>query len=174
MMMSAAAAPISAENQVATIFQYTVEAYKMFEKLSELLPNPMAAHTYENLAEDEREIRTLIEMKYSDPSVRKTTVGLEKDLRFSDALEGDLSFSETTEYLITREKTMEKWLLDASKNASESDRTFFAYLAGTKRAHLVYLQRELDLLRLYPDWYKREDAESLVVHGRSAAARLGV
>ena len=164
--MSVAAAPTTAENQVATIFQYTVEAYKMFQKLSELLPNPMAAHTYANLAEDEREIRTLIEIKYSDASVQRTTVGLERDFRFQDALEGDLSFTETTEFLITREKTMEKWLMDAAARAPGEDRTFFTYIAGTKRAHLVYLQRELELLRLHPDWYKREDAESLVVHGR--------
>ncbi len=167
--MSAAAAPTTAENQVATIFQYTVEAYKMFQKLSELLPNPMAAHTYANFAEDEREIRTLIEIKYADASVLRTTVGLERDLRFQDALEGDLSFTETTEFLITREKTMENWLVDSAKHASGEDRTFFTYIAGTKRAHLVYLQRELELLRLHPDWYKREDAESLVVHGRPSA-----
>lgn len=168
--MSAAAAPTATENQVATIFQYTVEAYKMFQKLSELLPNPMAAHTYENLAEDEREIRNLVEIKYADPSVQRTTVTLQKDFRFQDALEGDLSFTEVTEMLIAREKRMEAWLVDASKNASDADRQLFAYIAGTKRAHLVYLQRELELLRLHPDWYKREDAEALVVHGRGAGA----
>lgn len=163
--MSVAAAPPTAENQVATVFQYTVEAYKMFEKLSELLPNPMAAHTYANMAEDEREIRNLIEMKYADSSIRPTKIALERDFRFQDALEGDLSFTETTELLIVREKTMEKWLMDASKNGSEADRTLFAYIAGTKRAHLVYLQRELDLLRMHPEWSRREDAEALVVHG---------
>jgi hypothetical protein len=167
--MSAAAAPTTTDDQVATIFQYTVEAYKIFQKLSELLPNPMAAHTYENFAENEREIRNLIEIKYADPSVKRTTVTLERDFRFQDALEGDLSFTEVTEMLIAREKTMEKWLVDASKNATESDRQLFVYIAGTKRAHLVYLQRELDLLRTNADWYKREDAESLIVHGRASA-----
>ena len=165
-MSAAAAAPATTESQVATIFQYTVEAYKMFQKLSELLPNPMAAHTFENLAEDEREVRSLIEMKYSDPSVKPTTIALEKDFRFQDALEGDLSFTETAEFLISRERTMERWLMDAAKSAPESDRALFTYIAGTKRAHLVYLQRELDLLRIDPNWSKREDAEALVVHGK--------
>ncbi|MGH9458985.1 MAG: hypothetical protein ACRD2J_15230 [Thermoanaerobaculia bacterium] len=152
-------------NRISTLFQYTVEAYKMFQKLAELLPNPMAAHSYENLAEDEREIRDLIEIKYADPSVPRTKITLEHDLRFQDALEGDLSYVELTEFLIAREKTMERRLTEAAKAAAEGDRNLLAYIAGTKRAHLVYLQRELDMLRLYPDWYKREDAESLVVYG---------
>lgn len=167
--MSAAAAPTATADQIATVFQYTVEAYKIFQKLSELLPNPMAAHTYQNFAEDEREIRDLIEIKYADPSVPRTNVTLQRDFRFQDALEGDLSFTEVTEMLIAREKTMAQWLVDASKNASETDRLLFAYIAGTKRAHVVCLERELDLLRTYADWYKREDAESLVVHGRPSA-----
>jgi rubrerythrin len=163
--MSATAAPANTENQIATVFQYTVEAYKMFQKLSELLPNPMAAHTYENMAENEREVRNLIEMKYADASVKSTNIALERDFHFQDALEGDLSFTETTELLITREKTMEKWLMDAAKAAPESDRALFTYIAGTKRAHLVFLQRELDLLRIDPNWSRREDAEALIVHG---------
>ncbi len=168
--MSAVAATTTTDDQVATIFQYTVEAYKIFQKLSELLPNPMAAHTYQNFAEDEREIRNLIEIKYADPAVQRTTVTLERDFRFQDALEGDLSFTEVTEMLIAREKTMAQWLVDASKSSSPSDRQLFAYIGGTKRAHVVFLERELDLLRTYADWYKREDAESLVVHGRGAGA----
>jgi rubrerythrin len=160
------ATSVDSATQISKLFQYTVEAYKMFQKLSELLPNPMAAHTYQNLAEDERGIRDLIEIKYSDPSVPKTKITLEEDLRFQDALEGDLSYTEMTEYLISREKTMERRLRDAAKAAEERDRNLLIYIAGAKKAHIVYLERELELLRMYPDWYKREDAENLIVHGK--------
>lgn len=159
---------MNAENQLATVFQYTVEAYKIFQKLAELLPNPMSAAVYTNFAEDERNNRDLLEIKYSDPSVSRIQIGLGSDLKFQDALEGDLSHRELTESLIARERTMERQLRDAAKEASQNDRNLFNHIAGSKRAHLVFLERELGLLRTYEDWYKREDAESLIVHGRSA------
>lgn len=161
-MSAATTAP--AGTTLSHLFQYTVETYKMFQKLSELLPNPMAAHTFENLAEDEREMRDLIEIRYSDPSVSRTKVSLENDLRYQDALEGDLAPVELLESLIVREKTMEKQLTDAAKSG-EAERNLFLYIAAAKRAHVVYLQREVEMLRLYPDWNRREDAEALVVHG---------
>src|SRR5688500_8112280 len=160
-------APVSeSTDQIAMLFQYTVDAYKMFQKLAELLPNPIAAHTFENLAEDERGIRDLIEIKYLDPAVPRTKVKLEQDLRFQDALEGDMSHPELTEFLIAREMTMQRRLRDAAKNGPASERNLALYIAGAKRAHIAYLERELELLRIYPDWYKREDAESLVIRGR--------
>lgn len=165
-MTTAAVQPETA-NRVAILFQYTVSAYKMFEKLAELLPNPMAAHIYENFAEDERNIRDLIEIKYSDPDVPRTTIKLEHDLSFQKALEGDLSHVELTETLIIREKEMAGRLNEFAKTGSDAERNLFLYIAAAKRAHLVYLERELQMLRLYPDWYEREDAESLVVHGRT-------
>ncbi|HUP64346.1 MAG TPA: hypothetical protein VM557_03600 [Thermoanaerobaculia bacterium] len=169
-MTSAAMTPLSDADRISEIFQYTVEAYKMFQKLSEMLPNPMAAHVYENLAEDERATRDLIEIKYSDPRVPRTQITLEHDLRFQDALEGDLSYVELTEFLIVRETTMERRLVEAAKTASEADRNLYLYIASARRAHVAYMERELQMLRLYPDWYKREDAESLVVFGRVGKA----
>ncbi|HVR43442.1 MAG TPA: hypothetical protein VMS56_08350 [Thermoanaerobaculia bacterium] len=152
---------------IPTLFQYTVDAYKIFEKLAELLPNPMSAHVYENLAEDERELRDLIEIKYGDPEVPRTKIMLRNDLRYQDALEGDLAPIELTETLIAREKRMEQQLMEAARTGPEKDRNLYLYVAATKRAHVVYLEREVQLLRIHPDWYKREDAESLVVFGRT-------
>lgn len=156
------------ENQLATLFQYTVEAYKIFQKLSELLHNPMSAAVFTNFAEDERNNRDLLEIKYSDPAVQRMQITLGADLRFQDALEGDLSYRELTEALISRERTMERRLSEAARAATENDRNLFHFIGGSKRAHVVFLERELELLKFYPDWYKREDAESLIVHGRGA------
>ena len=50
---------------------------------------------------------------------------------------------------------------------SASDRNLFGYIAATKRAHEVLLERELAMLASYPDWFTREDAESLIAHGES-------
>ena len=50
------------EQQLGLMIQYTVEAYKTFEKLAENLPNPMAATMFQQFAEDEREHRDLIEL----------------------------------------------------------------------------------------------------------------
>lgn len=169
-MSAAMTAPTQAEQQLATLFQYTVEAYKVFQKLAELLRNPMSAAIFTNFAEDERNNRDLLEIKYLDSSMHRMEITLGADLRFQDALEGDLSFRELTEALIAREKTMEQRLVEAARAASENDRNLFHYIAGSKRAHLAFLQRELDLIRIYPDWYKREDAESLIVHGLSSRA----
>ena len=49
--------------ELAMLFQYTVEAYKVFEKLAENLPNPMTRAMFAQFAVDEREDRDLIEMK---------------------------------------------------------------------------------------------------------------
>jgi hypothetical protein len=42
------------------------------------------------------------------------------------------------------------------------------YLAAGKRAHIVELERELELIKLDPDWFKREDAAWRIVHGPRA------
>ena len=49
--------------------------------------------------------------------------------------------------------------------ASAVDRYLLVYIAATKRAHIVELERELELLKLDGDWFKREDAEWRIVHG---------
>ena len=55
-------AALSAQ-QLAMLFQYTVEAYKVFQKLAENLPNPMTRAMFAQFAVDEREDRDLIDMK---------------------------------------------------------------------------------------------------------------
>ena len=70
-----------------------------------------------------------------------------------------------TEFLIARERTMEKKLTEYSRSSSAIDRYLLIYLASGKRAHIVERERELELIRLDPDWFKREDAESRIVHG---------
>ncbi len=158
------AAPLTNE-QLNTLLQYTLEAYKTFEKLAENLPNPLAAAMFEQFAVDERATRDLIELKMNATRDPRTKVTLANDLAFQDILEGDLSFRETTEFLIARERTMEKKLSELSRSAGATDRGFLIYLASGKRAHAVELERELELIRLDSDWFKREDAQWRIVHG---------
>ena len=160
------AAMTSNDSQLALIFQYTVEAYKTFQKLAESLPNPMSANVFKAMAADERHFRDLLEIKYLDTGSRmKVTLG--GDLRFQDMLEGDLGYREIAEMLIARERTMERKMSEASKSAAESDRNLFRYLSTAKRAHCVLIERELEMIRAYPDWFRREDAQDLIVHGKS-------
>ena len=151
--------------QLNTLLQYTVEAYKTFEKLAENLPNPLAAEMFKQFAVDQREHRDLIDMKMAASATARTKVTLAGDLLFQDILEGDLSYRETAEFLISRERTMEKKLTELSRSAPVSDRPLLIYLASGKRAHVVELERELELIKLDPDWFKREDAQWRIVHG---------
>lgn len=153
------------EQQLGMLMQYTVEAYKTFEKLAENLPNPLTAQMFKQFAVDERESRDILEMKIASAGANKVRTTLAGDLRFQDILEGDLSFRETTEALIAREKTMEKKLVELTRGASTADRYILIYLAATKRAHIVELERELELIKIDRDWFKREDAEFRIVHG---------
>ena len=151
--------------QLNTLFQYTVEAYKTFEKLAENLPNPMVAGMFKQFAVDERENRDLLEMKMLVTGSARMKVTLAGDLLFQDMLEGDLSYRESTEFLIARERTMEQRLKGLIGAATIADRNLLVYLASVKRAHGVELERELELIRADADWFKREDAESRIVHG---------
>ena len=151
--------------QLNTLLQYTVEAYKTFEKLAENLPNPLAAEMFKQFAVDEREHRDLIDMKMAVSTEARTRVTLAGDLTFQDILEGDLSYRETAEFLIARERTMEKKLTELGRGAPSVDRYLLIYLASGKRAHVVELERELELIKLDPDWFKREDAQWRIVHG---------
>ena len=153
------------QQHLGLLMQYTAEAYKTFQKLAENLPNPMAALMFKQFAEDEREARDLIEMKIASIPDSRVSVTLGGDLLFQDILEGSLSYRETTEFLISRERTMEKKLTEWSRAAGPRDRNFLVYLIGSKRAHTVELERELDLLKSDADWFRREDAESRIVHG---------
>jgi hypothetical protein len=157
--------PSLSEQQLGLMFQYTVEAYKTFEKLAEKLPNPLAAQMFKAFALDERASRDLLDMKTAAAGGSPLRVTLGGDLLFEDILEGDLSYRETAEFLIARERTMEKKLTEWAKSASPLDRNLLIYLAASKRAHMVELERELELIRNDPDWFKREDAESRIVHG---------
>ena len=153
------------EQQLGLMIQYTVEAYKTFEKLAENLPNPLTATMFKQFAVDEREHRDLIDMKMATTANARTKVTLAGDLLFQDILEGDLSYRETAEFLISRERTMEKKLTELSRSAPVADRPLLIYLASGKRAHVVELERELELIKLDPDWFKREDAQWRIVHG---------
>ena len=153
------------DQQLGLIFQYTVEAYKTFQKLAEILPNPMTMMMFKHFAVDEREARDLLEVKYLSLGASRVRVTLGGDLLFQDMLEGDLSYREMTEFLIARERTMERKLAEMTRSAAPADRNLLIYLGGAKRAHVVMLERELELIKIYPDWFKREDAESVIVHG---------
>ena len=153
------------EQQLGLMLQYTVEAYKTFEKLAENLPNPMSAQMFKQFAVDEREHRDLLDMKILAVGATRIRTTLAGDLQFQDILEGDLSFRETTEFLINRERTMEKKLVEWSRTASAIDRNLLIYLAAAKRAHIVELERELELIKIDRDWFKREDAQWRIVHG---------
>lgn len=153
------------EQQLGLMIQYTVEAYKTFEKLAESLPNPMTAMMFKQFAVDERENRDLIEMKIAGGANARVRVTLGGDLMFQDILEGNMSYRETTEFLVARERTMEKKLGDFNRSASPADRNLLVYLIAVKRAHVVELERELELLKMDGDWYRREDAEWRIVHG---------
>lgn len=159
-----------ADQQLGLIIQYTVEAYKTFEKLAENLPNPMAATTFKQFAVDERENRDLLEMKAlaSPTGKSRVRVTLGGDLQFQDVLEGDLSYRELTEFLIARERTMERRMADLARNATAADRNLLVYLVSTKRAHVVELERELEMIKGDADWFKREDAQWRIVHGTAS------
>lgn len=167
---TAPATPIAlGDQQLGLILQYTVEAYKTFEKLAENLPNPMAATTFKQFAVDERENRDLIDMKIAAAGSARVRVTLGGDLQFQDVLEGDLSYRELTEFLIARERTMERRLADLARSAPTTDRNLLVYLVSTKRAHVVELERELEMIKGDADWFKREDAQWRIVHGTSGS-----
>ncbi|HKR64122.1 MAG TPA: hypothetical protein VJZ00_10345 [Thermoanaerobaculia bacterium] len=153
--------------QLALMFQYTVEAYKTFQKLAENLPNPMTATMFKQFAVDERENRDLIEMKIAAARQDRVRITLGPDMIFSEIHEGEMSYRESAEFLISRELTMQRKLREFIGSASEIDRTLLIYFETTKRAHIVELERELEVIRQDGDWWKREDAEWRIVHGAS-------
>jgi rubrerythrin len=150
---------------LAMLLQYTVEAYKTFEKLAENLPNPMTRTMFKQFAVDERENRDLIEMKIIATQQGRVRVTLAGDMIFNDILEGELSYRAASEFLIAREKTMQKKLRELLSGAAVSDRNLLIYFEAVKRAHIVELERDLELIKGDPDWWRREDAEWRIVHG---------
>ena len=155
---------LTAQN-LALLLQYTVEAYKTFEKLAENLPNPMTRTMFKQFAVDERENRDLIDMKIAATDQRRVRVTLGADMIFNDILEGELSYRAATEFLIAREKTMQKKLRELLASAGRGDRNLLIYFDAVKRAHIVELERDLELTKGDADWWKREDAEWRIVHG---------
>ncbi|HEX8171460.1 MAG TPA: hypothetical protein VF824_13045 [Thermoanaerobaculia bacterium] len=151
--------------QLALMYQYTVEAYKSFEKLAESLPNPLTAMMFKQFAADERGARDLIEMKIASGTGGRVRVTLGGDMIFQEIIEGELSFREAAEFLIARERTMQRKLREFINAAIPADRNLLVYLDTEKRAHAVELERELELIKTDADWWKREDAESRIVHG---------
>lgn len=156
------------DQQLALLYQYTVEAYKTFEKLAENLPNPMTREMFRQFAVDERGNRDLIEMKVAAAAGPRVRVTLGADMIFNEILEGELSFRESAEFLISRERTMQRKLRELVGSAGPLDRNLLIYIETVKRAHIVEIERDLELIRLDPDWWKREDAEWRIVHGAPA------
>ena len=156
------------EKDLGVLMQYTVEAYKTFEKLAENLLNPLTASMFKAFAVDERETRDLLDGKIAATGGTRVRITLAGDLRFQDILEGEMSYRESTEALIGRERAMEKRLRAMVGGASPSDRNLLIYIAATKRAHIVELERELELLKIDAQWFRREDAESRIIHGPRA------
>src|SRR5437763_12380464 len=94
------------QQQLVQLLQYTIEAYKTFQKLAENLPNPMTATMFKQFAVDERGNRDLLEIKIAASSESPLRVTLGADLQFQDIHEGDLSYREAAEFLVAREKTL--------------------------------------------------------------------
>ena len=156
--------PLS-QQQLGLLFQYTIEAYKTFQKLAESLPNPMTAGMFVQFARDERDNRDLLEMKataLNSVSARATVAG---DLAFQEIHEGALSYREAAEFLIGREKTLQRKLREYVNASSARDKHVLLYIESVKKSHIVELERELELIKLDEDWWKREDAEWRIVHG---------
>jgi rubrerythrin len=156
--------------QLALMLQYTVEAYKVFEKFAENLPNPMTRSVFKQFATDERANRDLLEMKNAATGGNRVRVTLGADMIFNEILEGELSYRESAEFLISRERTMQRKLREFIGSATPTDRRLLLYLESIKRAHIVELERELELVREDSEWWKREDAEWVVIHGLPAGA----
>jgi rubrerythrin len=156
--------------QLALMLQYTVEAYKVFEKFAENLPNPMTRSVFKQFAADERGNRDLLEMKNAATGGNRVRVTLGADMIFNEILEGELSYRESAEFLISRERTMQRKLREFISSATPTDRRLLIYLESIKRAHIVELERELELVREDSEWWKREDAEWVVIHGLPAGA----
>lgn len=150
---------------LALLYQYTVEVYKVFEKLAENLPNPMTAMMFKQFAADERGNRDLIEMKIADTIGNRVRVTLGADMIFSEILEGEMSYRESAEFLISRERTLQRKLRELIGAATPTDRNLLLFFETVTRAHIVELERELELIKHDPDWWKREDAEWRIVHG---------
>ena len=155
--------------QLGLLMQYTVEAYKVFEKLAENLPNPIVASIFKQFAADERGNRDLIEMKLAATPGSNVRATLGSDMIFSDILEGEMGYREQAEFFIAREKTMQRKLREMINAAIKVDRPILIFLEAVKRAHIVELERELELIRDDKDWWKREDAEWRIVHGAPPA-----
>lgn len=153
------------EQQLGLLYQYTIEAYKTFEKLAENLPNPMTATAFKQFAVDERGNRDLLELKIAAIGQRGVRATLGADMQFDEIHEGDVSYREAAEFLIAREKTMQRRIEEIAKGSSAGDRNLLIYLGSVKRSHIVELERELALIRSDADWWKREDAEWRIVHG---------
>jgi len=155
--------------QLSQFFQYTIEAYKVFEKFAENLPNPMTAGMFKQFAVDERNNREIIELKIARAGGSRLRATLGADMIFNEILEGELSYRESAEFLISRERTLQRKVREILAGASPADHNFLVYIETVKRAHIVELERELELIKFDTDWWKREDAEWRIVHGSPSA-----
>jgi rubrerythrin len=156
--------------QLALLLQYTVEAYKVFEKFAENIPNPMTRNMFKQFAVDERGNRDLLEMKNASTGGNRVRVTLGADMIFNEILEGELSYRESAEFLISRERTMQRKLREFINAAVPADRKLLIFFETVKRAHIVELERELELIREDGEWWRREDAQWHMVNGTGPGA----
>ena len=151
--------------QLALLFQYTVEAYKVFEKLAENVPNPITREMFRQFTVDERGNRDLIEMKVAASAGSPVRVTLGSDMIFNEILEGEMSYRESAEFLISRERTMQRKLRELINAAPPADRHFLLHIETLKKSHIVELEGELESIRGDAEWWRREDAEWRMIHG---------
>jgi rubrerythrin len=156
--------------QLALMLQYTVEAYKVFQKFAENLPNPMTRGMFKQFAVDERENRDLVEMKIAAVGGNRVRVTLGADMIFNEILEGELSYRESAEFLISRERTIQRKMREFINAAVPADRKLLLYFESVKKSHIVELEREREMIRDDSDWWKREDAEWHMINGAPAGA----
>src|ERR1041385_2845632 len=90
------------EKDLGVLMQYTVEAFKTFEKLAENLLNPLTASMFKAFAVDERETRDLIDGKIAANGGTRVRITLAGDLRFQDIPQGGMSYREETQGLVGR------------------------------------------------------------------------
>ena len=168
MTMTETASTSLTSQQLGQLMQYTIEAYKVFQKFAENLQNPLAAATFKQFAAEERENRDLLQMKIASVPGSSIRATLGSDLIFSEIMEGEIGYHEQAEFLISREKTMQRKLREYINSVPAADRNILIHMESIKRIHIVELERELELLRADRQWWKREDAQWRIVYGAPA------
>ena len=142
------ARPASANQQLAMLFQYTVEAYKVFEKLAENLPEPDDARHVQAV----RRRRARRPRPHRDEGRRHRRQPRARDPRLGPDLQrhprGRAVVSRVDRVPdLARADHAAQTRASSSAPPPPSDRNFLVYLEAVKRAHIVELERELELIQ---------------------------